>query len=747
MSRSFLRSPTLLLLALGLPAAEFTPTPPNQPTPTPPKRDEGVTASGTIEVHAVHDTDVYPGSTSTADKGMTPILESPRRVDAITRDLIRDLDATTATELWRLIPNAVESERGTVIVRGFTLDQRPASGAQLFDGVKASVYNLVPVNLYNIERVEMLKGPSGVMYGQGQPGGMVNFVLKKPKTEQLTEVSTHLDSYGKKQAAIDSTGPVASTDHGDFLYRLNVTAEQSETFRNYEEFKNFRAAPVVTWIPSQTTTLTFLGEAFKDTRTGGRGYGTPVRQGDPFAMPRNYTIADPNDFRETKGGMAQLQLAQGLSDDLTLFGTAFATQCKYWNQYHEGQRNAAEDAADNPTFRRQYRDQTSDTRAIGSDVHLVWDRPGDVISHRALVGTDFTDIVDPQFPAITASTTNPVSGANPDGASSLDLDNPYALPGGTGSYGVDSSTDDHGEHRELGGYGSYRIDWDKQVFLSAGLRIGTFHQTATSFNRLTNTQNYSRHSDDSYITYDGGLVWKFHQQASLYYGYSTGYQPQGWTSIDNPNGPFDPLTWDQHEVGLNGESAERRFGASLAIFQIIRDHELVPDTSPSAPSGASIDVGQTLTQGVEASLRGRVAENTTITLAYGFLQGEVHETTSVSGISGNSLEGEALAGVPEHTANITVGHTLDNMPIRLFASWTYIGTRKARLDSADPLNFHLPHYAILDIGATYLQPSWQARLGVNNVLDEDYAVLYRATGHQVNRGDPQTFTLSFTGWF
>ncbi len=118
-----------------------------------------------------------------------------------------------------------------------------------------------------------------------------------------------------------------------------------------------------------------------------------------------------------------------------------------------------------------------------------------------------------------------------------------------------------------------------------------------------------------------------------------------------------------------------------------------------------------------------------------------------STFSGQGIAGEALAGIPANTANITIAHTLPMKTIRLLASWTYVGTRPARLDPADPLNFDLPYYYTVDLAATYIQPTWQARLGVNNVLDRDYAVLYRAPGHQVNRGDPQTFTGSFTTWF
>lgn len=747
-SRHLILTPSMLLLAGAISAAE-QPAPAPQPVPAVDAAPvPAATSAGTIEVTGKHDTDVYSGSASTANKGAIPTLESPRRVDVITRDIIRDLDATTATELWRLVPNAVESERGTVIVRGFTLDQRPASGAQLFDGVRTSVYNLVPVSLYNVERVEVLKGPDGVMYGQGQPGGMVNYVYKKPQAEERNEVSAKFDSYGKKQFTTDSTGTLANTSAGDFLFRLNTTGEQTETFRNYEQFKNFRISPAVTWEISDQTKITLLSEWFKDRRTGGRGYGTPVRKGDPFAMPLNYTIADPNDFRETYGGWGQLQVDHKLTKDLQLSANVFASECKYWNQYHEGQRSVAEVVADNPVFQRQYRDQRSDTKTIGYDTHAVWDAGTDNVAHRLLVGTDFSRIIDPQFPAIDARTTNSYNAAtNPNGASALNLNNPYALPGGTGNYVVNSGEEAHGTLIETGGYTNYRIGFAKQLFLDAGVRYDDFQQHAWSWNTLTNAQNFDVESHDHSMVYDGGIVWKFVETASLYYGYSNGLQSQGYTTIGNVNGPFDPLTWNQHEVGLSTETPGRDLGASICAFRLTRVHDLTSD--PNDPTGkALIDVGETRSEGIEAGVRGKIMRNTVVSASYGYLNARVRETNAVSAYGARaSLQGETLAGVPSQTANVTLAHTLNAVPVRLFADWTYTGARKALLDPADPRSFDLPQYYLIDIGATYIQPSWQARLGVNNVLDRDYAVLYRATGHQVNRGDPQTFTVTFTGWF
>lgn len=729
--RRALLAPTLLALAISLPGAEAEPAPAaTPPVATPPTGEPAI-----LTVVGKHETDVYPGSATTANKGKVPNLDSPRLVDTISRDLIRDIDATTATELWRLIPNAIESERGTVIVRGFTLDQRPASGAQLFDGLRTSVYNLVPVNLYNIERVEVMKGPDGVMYGQGQPGGVINFVLKKPEAEQGNEAKLNLDSYGKKLLTLDSTGTMAKTVAGDLLYRINVSGEQSETFRQNEEFKSLRFAPAIAWVASERTRLTLLTEFFKDTRTGGRGYGTPIRQGDIFAMPRDYSIADPNDFRETEGGSAQLQFERQLAPSTKLDADVFFSQCVYWNQYHEGQRNAAEDAANNPVFRRQYRDQRSDTKTWGYDVHLTWDTKSADWEHRVLVGTDFTRIIDPQFPAIDSW----VATGDP-----LNLDNVYDVPAGTGAYVYTSGERTHGTTIEAGAYGNYRIGWNDALFLDVGLRYDDLHQRAWSYNKVTQTNAYDRIQSDAFLAKDAGLVWKLAPLVSVYYGYSSGMHAQGWTEVDKNGGPFDPLQWEQHESGIKAENTDRSVGAHLCAYVLTRTHELMTDP---ADATRSIDIGKTRSNGIEASLRGRIDSNTSVSATYGFCRAYVHTSTAISTFSGASLEGEILAGVPTHSGNLTLAHSLSDLPVRLTTAFTYVGDRKARNDSKDPLNVELPHYYVIDVGATYIQPSWQVRLGVNNILDRDYAILYRATGHQVNRGDPQTMTASFTTWF
>ena len=701
-----------------------------------------------IEIIGKINKDVYPASSSTTFKGEVSTLSSSRRVDTVTRDLMDDLDATVATELWRVIPSTFESERGAVVVRGFTLDQRPAAGAQLFDGVASSVYNLVPVNFYNIERIEVLKGPAGVMYGQGQPGGLINYVLKKPKDIQANEFSVHTDSNGKQQFTLDSTGPIADTSKGKFLYRVNATGEESETFRRDETFSQFRVSPAVSWIPNENTTVTLLGEWFEDHRTGGRGYGTPVRQGDPFAMPRDYSINDPDDFRKTEGGFLQLEADHKFSEQLKLHAITFASRTKYHNKYHEGRRSAADDASDTSTYNRQYRDQKSDTKTFGIDAHITWEKESQDISHRLLVGADYLYIKDPQFPAIDAYITNPYDAAtNPDGAAPIDLDDLYELPPGPAGYGIDSSQVGHGRYTQYGIYTSYRIDWQKEFFGNLGFRYGDFDAEATSFNRLTDTLDWDRSNDDQNYSVDLGLVWQFNEQMSTYYGYSTGERSQSVYSLGNNKAPFDPLEFVQHEVAFNGETLDQQLGGSVTLYQITRSNELGPDTSPSAMPGDQIEIGETRSQGLELTLRGNISDDTSISLTYAYTDAFINKSNTTSSHSGDSLKGEALQTVPENSGNITIGHNVSNSPIRLIASWTYVDDRKARLDSADPLQFNMPSYSLLDLGFAYKKDNWKVRFGVNNAFDKDYVIFYRPTGHQVNRGEPRTYTVSYTASF
>lgn len=738
-SRRFL-VPTLALCA-GLAVAEDTtpaPTPvtpattpasqPTMPTPT----QETLTVTGEQARVLPH-----AATSGTANKGEIPYLENTRRVDVVTRDTWNDLGASNATDLWHLVPNAVAGERGVVTVRGFELGQGPQAGGQLFDGVRSSVYNLIPANLYNVERMEVIKGPAGVMYGQGQPGGMVNYVLEKPERTQRVSVGLNGDSYGERIGTIDATGTLAKTGAGDVLYRLNLSLEDSETFRRFETFRNISVAPALTWLPTETTTITLLTEFIDDERTGGRGYGIPIIQGDFYALPRDYTISNPDDRRHVRGMDAQLQIGQTFSEELRLDATLFGARSDYENFYHEGQRNATEDGAANPSYRRQFREQYSDTRTLGYDVHVTWEQRTP-LSHRLLVGSDLTRIRDPQFPAITGYTTNPYDAAtNPDGALPVDLDDPYGIPAGTSGYGVDSASDAHATVLNYGFYGDYRIGWQDRIFVDVGVRYDDFHEETDTTNLLTSAVTTTDQQDDD-LSFNAGLVWRFVEQASLSYGYSEGFRPQGWTSVNNANGPFPPLEWGQHEIGLQAETPDKMLAAGVCVFRIEREHDLVPDPNIN---GASIDVGTTRSEGIEFTVRGVFPTGTSILGVYGYTDAYVHDTTQAN------LQDKNLGGVPKHTGSITLGQNLPNLPVRLTAGWRYVGTRPSHTDTANALYLELPMYQIIDVGIQYMQPMWSVRLGIANVLDEDGITVYRPPAHAANHTDPRTYSLSMSAWF
>ncbi len=718
------------------------PAAPPQPAPTPTPQEPATT--GTVVVQADSDDQSPHETTSTSgSKSPVPFLENNRRIDQFDQRTIRDRGAYTVTELLQYAPNVIPGERGTVRIRGFDVGQSAASGGQLFDGVRTSVYNLIPTNLYNVERVEILKGPAGVMYGQGQPGGVVNFVLKKPQAKPLNELSAQWDHWGEKQLAVDSTGPI--TEDEKWLYRVNVSTSETDTFRDHENFSNFYVAPAVSWQPTNDLTVSLLLEAFKDYRTAGRGYGTPVVQGDPFALPRNFSISDPDDYRQVEGLDGQLQVTHRLDGGVTLNGTLFGGRSDYENKYHEGMRSAAEDQSGNPTYRRQYRDQKSDTRAFGFDVHALWTGGDRKVSHRLLLGADMTRIEDPQFPAIDQITTNPVSASNPDGANSIDLNNPFAPPGSRAGYGIDASSVTTSHSRDNGFYGDYRIGFEERIFVNGGLRHDTFRERTHTVNRLTSAVT-DTDDDNSDFSYGAGLVLRLAPTASLFYGYNEGFRPQGWTTVSNPNGPFEPLEWKQHEAGVSYESSAKDFGATLAVFELTRQHDLVPDTRPGAATGASIDVGETRSEGIELSFAGRAWTGSTVRGAYGYDEAYVARTTQNNQANTASLDNAQLAGVPRHTASLTLTQEIRG-GARVFVGWRYVGAQDARLDKTDPLSFELPDYYAIDVALAYGRDNWEMRVGVDNVLDEDYVTVYRSPGHAVNRGEPRTLTIAFTTTF
>ena len=198
----------------------------------------------------------------------TPLIEIPQTINVITADQIRNQGAQTLGEALRYSAGVAPETYGAasqfdsyVQLRGFKADMF-LDGTRLPDGSASTDWATAVVEPYGLERIEILRGPSGALYGQSGPGGIVNMVSKRPTATPLREVQVQTGSFSRLQGTVDFSGPV--DPGGQVLYRFTGLVRQSQTQVDFMRDNRLFLAPAFTFRPSDATTLTVLGQYLRD---------------------------------------------------------------------------------------------------------------------------------------------------------------------------------------------------------------------------------------------------------------------------------------------------------------------------------------------------------------------------------------------------------------------------------------------------------------------------------------------------
>ena len=285
-----------------------------------PQRDSGFVESprGAIQGYVA-------GRSMAGTKTNTPIMETPQAISVIGREQIRDQKPGKFDEILRYTPGVIAGTFGAdtrndwFLIRGFKSDDIGLflDGLQLFYTSYAS-WKLQP---FNLERVEVLRGPSAVLYGGSSPSGIVNAISKMPPAEPVRYLETGVNNFGNGYLAFDFGGPAAiPTENGKLYYRLVGQVQGGGTQVDFTGDNNFFIAPSLTWKPDADTTFTVLGSASKN-ETRGLNFlpyvGTVVAA--PFGrIPTSLFASDPSvDTFKREQEMLGYQFERNLSDDGT----------------------------------------------------------------------------------------------------------------------------------------------------------------------------------------------------------------------------------------------------------------------------------------------------------------------------------------------------------------------------------------------------------------------------------------------
>ncbi|MEO0536313.1 MAG: TonB-dependent siderophore receptor [Cyanobacteria bacterium P01_A01_bin.123] len=654
---------------------------------------------------------------STATRTDTPLRDIPQSIQVIPRQVIEDQQAIGVEEVLENAAGVVF--QGNNDGRGLEFSIRGFNGAPVLrDGflIPGFAGDAAGPEVANLERVEVLRGPASVLYGQVDPGGVVNLVTKQPLSEPFYNLQFQVGNGDFISPSIDISGPL--TEDGRLLYRLNALYRQEDSFRDYDNnLERFFIGPTLTWLISDQTDLTINLEYTEDDEPA--DYGT-FAFGDGVApIPLERVLNNPEDTYKQDYLSVGYTLEHRFSDNWQL-----RNQFRYTSSSYSIDVFPLPAALNESTgilsriFAAQ--DVELDTYSLYTNIQGRFSTGS--IEHTLLVGVDLFRWSQNSFVRFDPGLTSPINIFNPD------YPDPSSFPS---EESVGIVFDDVIETDQLGIYLQDQIDILDNLIAVAGLRYNTVNRATTSRRTNTVTAQY-----DDVLIPRIGIVYQPIEPISLYANYARSFMPN--SELDVNRQPLEPEEGEGFEVGVRAELLEGRLAATLAYFDITKQNVATDDPTTALPG--SVAVGEQRSRGVDFNLTGEILPGWNVVASYAYVDAEVTEDNNTD------IIGNRLFSAPEHSASLWTTYEIQSGDLEglgLGLGFNFVGEQQGDLANS----FQIGSYFITNTAVFYRRSNWQVRLNIDNLFDVDYIQSVRGNRNRLYRGDPLTVRASVSYTF
>ena len=615
---------------------------------------------------------------SIATKTNIPINEIPQGVGVVNQALIQsqqDIEFASAAENISGVNRDLYSAGSlgnAVTIRGLPLSvfSNYYRDGFTFDG-------MAPSDTTDVERVDVLKGPSSVLYGRASAGGVVNLETKEPLPETHGDLSLQVDRFGSVRPTFDITGPLG--DSGKFLYRLNAEYADYSNFRNYYGERRFFVAPAVTWTPDKATKLNFLFE-YLDTRTT-TDYGIPALGNRPAPVPISNFYGEPWQYSTSQSPWGTVNFSRNLNSHWTL-RSGFRAMATDWYYLDVSPGYLL---PDNQTLTRYSENANYPLNFYDWQTDLTGTFKTGPIGHNFLIGFDLgrqTVVQNAVFgdaPPINLYDPVPFSHAQPDPTT---LTNEFFNPSSPDYFPINGTT----RLTTHGGYLQDQIALLPSLKVLAGVRFEGFTQTYNEIVYGThNTQDNVSALPRIGVTYQPMKLFTF------YASWSRSFAPTLAAQFMPGGEPFPPERSNQYEAGVRSNWLGGRLSSSLSLYKINASNLLV--TNPGNPL-ASIQIGNTESKGIEFDTSGQILPGWNVTFAYAYNEARI--TADPVYPVGNIFQ-----NAPRHSGNLWTVYDVQHGGLRgLSFGGGFQATSYRFVDPSDDVL--LPGYGRLDAMAAYV---------------------------------------------
>ncbi|HKA42364.1 MAG TPA: TonB-dependent siderophore receptor [Burkholderiales bacterium] len=621
----------------------------------------------------------------------TPLKEVPASVSVVPRQMMKDAGMQSMGDVFRYVPGVLmhqgEGNRDQIVLRG-----NSTTADFYVDGVRddAQVFR----DLYNLERVEVLKGPAGMAFGRGGAGGVVNRVTKRPVFGAVGEVNLSAGSWNQYRGTLD----VGNKLNDAAAWRLAAMYENSDSFRNGFNLERYAANPTLTMVLGAQTALTVGYEHLWDYRTADRGF--PSFNGAPFnADPATFFgNADQSHARSVVDG-AYATIEHDFGGGLQLRNTLRATHYdKYYQNVFPG---SAVNAVGNLTL-SAYNNANKRTNFFNQT---------DLIAKFSAGGFEHTLLVGAELGHQNSDNKRNTGFFGPGGAAIgavVPAANPFAVATAFRPNGTDA--DNNVTADIAAAYVQDQVAFSPYWKMIAGLRYDRFKVDFDDRRTTTPAVDLSRTDRD--VSPRIGVIWTPTAASAYYVSYSYAFLPSGeQLNLATNTADLEPETAKNYEVGARWD-LRPGLTLSTAVFRTDRNNVRVND--PLNP-GFFVKTGQQRTEGLEIGLQGEIARYWQVYGGYAYLDGRVLSPVA----SGGAVipAGNKIGLVPENTFSLW-------NKVDLVAGWSaglgliYQGESFTSFNNT----VRLPAFTRVDGALFYTLEGGRTRLAFNveNIFDRKY---------------------------
>ncbi len=639
----------------------------------------------------------------------TDPLDIPQSVTLLNRQLIEDQGARDITDLYRNIAGVTLFSYSGITFRGFRQDE------VFYDQLRGDPFSGFTVpQLFTVERVEVLKGPAGMLFGPGAPGGVINYVSKQPEEERQLAAQAALGSFDRRGGWLEATGRL--DPEGIVTIRAAGFHEEQASFRANAGLSTTILDGGLAVRLAPATRLVLQATHTDQTAPGNRLRGVPTDDAGRFLAGISWNHNEPSDSLALRATALQARLASQLTPTLSLDARLRHVESREEQQYHEPFGLLDTDRDGTPdTSRRQYRDQLRTFQSLAGAVSLAWSAGAiGPTSHRILAGVDFASSDQLFFGRSTTA-----------GVPTLSLRDPIygrteGLPYKTGPRPLGADT----RAVRRGVYLQDQVDIGRWLTLVGGLRHDRFEDAdRLSGAGFTGTD----------MSWRAGIIGRPRPDVALYASWSTSFEPQPIGNQDaQRGGPFPPQTGDQVELGARTALRDGRVQLAAALYQIRRQNlvQVDPTQPPVGGREQLAALGEVRSRGFELEAAIDVTPDWVVTANYGY-----NDTVVTADNGRNPLTnavGSRFANAPRHQAGFWTRYQLPALRTAVALGGEHVSERISLSGQ------RVRPYTIFDASLIHERGPLRLLLRLDNIFDATYAAsgFIDRTGHFP--GEPRT---------